>query len=328
MRLLLTLGVAALSCAAPRPLPAPPSEALVRFSGACDASGAVALDGWLFAVGDDEDNFLRIYDGRVGGPPVAKVDVSPMLGLSGGKKPPEVDLEAATGMGEVALWLASHGRKSSGKLDPARLKFFGTTRTAELTLVGEAYEHLLEDLLADPRLRPFGLEAAAAKPPKAEGGLNIEAMTESLDGQSVWIGFRSPLVDGKALLVPLLNPLEVISGQGARARLGEPVLLELQGRGLRSLSSWRGRYLLVAGSTAAGARSELYVWDGSAPPTRVPAPLEEFNPEAFVTPEGEDSILLLSDDGTRPVNGSECKRLKTPELKSFRGRRHRPDLGD
>lgn len=328
-RLLLLLIPAALSCAAPRPAPAPPAAGdLVTFTGACDASGAVVLDGWLFAVGDDEDNFLRIYDGDAGGPPVARVDVSPMLGLLGKKKPPEIDVEAATGMGDVALWLASHGRKSSGKLDPARLKLFATTRVSkasELQLVGSAYEHLLEDLLAQPRLSAFGLEAAAQRAPKEEGGLNIEAMTESLDGRFVWIGFRSPLIDGKALLVPLLNPLQVV--EGVRAQLGDPVLLELGGRGLRSLSTWRGRYLMIAGSTASGGRSALYAWDGASTPVPVPTALGDLNPEAFVTPEDQQTILLLSDDGTRPVGGSECKRLKAGEQKSFRGLRVRPGVG-
>lgn len=301
---------------------------MVVFEGTCDASGAVVLDGWLFAVGDDEDNYLRIYDGDAGGPPVAKVDVSPMLGLFGKKKAPEIDVEAATGMGDVALWLASHGRKSSGKLDPARMKLFATTRVAraaELQVVGAPYEHLLDDLLADPRLASFGLAEAAQKPPKEEGGLNIEAMTESLDGQFVWIGFRSPLVDGKALVVPLLNPLEVV--HGTRARLGDPVLLDLQGRGLRSLSTWRGQYLAIAGSTTSGGQSALYSWDGSRPPTEVPAALETLNPEAFVTPEDQSQILLLSDDGTQPVDGGECKRVKDPAKKFFRGLRVSPPMG-
>ena len=295
---------------------------VLSFQGACDASGAVVLSDWLFAVGDDEDNLLRIYDGARGGMPVASVDVSPMLGLFGKKRPPEMDLEAATGLGEVALWLASHGRTSSGRLDPARLQLFATSRVThaqQLVLIGEPYGHLLDDLLADPRLEPFGLRAAAELPPKAVGGLNLEAMTESLDGTSVLIGLRSPLVDGKAIVVPLINPLEVVGG--SRARLGDPLLLDLGGLGMRSLSTWRGSYLIAAGSTGSGVRSALFVWDGRGTPERIALELGDHNAEAFVTPERQDSILLLSDDGTRVIDGIECKRLKDPTRKSFRGLR-------
>lgn len=40
---------------------------------------------------------------------------------------------------------------------------------------------------------------------------------------------------------------------------------------------------------------------------------------AFVTSEARDEILLLSDDGTQLVGGVECKKLKDPSKKRFRG---------
>jgi hypothetical protein len=303
----------------------PAASDVLVFTGACDASGAVVLDEWLFAVGDDEDNILRVYDGRVGGAPVASIDVSPMLGLFGKKRPPELDVEAATGMGDLALWLTSHGRKSSGKLDPARLQLFATSRPAnahQVTVKGSPYVELLTDLLEDRRLEAFGLAEASTKPPKSEGGLNLEAMTETLKEGSVLIGFRSPIPHGKALVVPLLNPTEVVNG--ARARLGDPKLLDLGGRGMRSLSTWHGRYLIVAGSASSGGASVLFEWDGFGSPRQLPINLGDLNPEAFVTPESQASFLVLSDDGSRLVDGVECKRLKDPSRRSFRGLRVSP----
>ncbi len=150
------IGLLALTGCASTPARSPPDESLLTFEGAGDASGAVVLQDWLFAVGDDEDNFLRIYDGRVGGPPVAKVDVSAQLGLVGKRRAPELDIEAATGVGELALWLTSHGRNSSGKAAPARLRLFATTRPSDasgLELVGHPYATLLEDLIAHGGLR-------------------------------------------------------------------------------------------------------------------------------------------------------------------------------
>jgi hypothetical protein len=324
------VGVLATGCAARGVSEQPPaatalgaadSRAPVVFEGMCDASGAVALGGDQFVVGDDEDNILRVYDARRGGAPVKSVDLSPDLELPAKKKPPEADIEAATGLGARSFWLTSHGRNSSGKKQESRLRFFATEETdGGPKLVGHPYTQLLDDLLADPRLAPYGLAQAEPLPPKSPGGLNIEGMTAMADGRSLLIGFRSPLPQGKALVVPVLNPNEMVS-EGTRARLGEPRLLELGGLGIRSLSWWRGRYLIISGATAGGATSRLFTWRGGddAPVPVTEVDLTGLNPEAFFTPENADEILLLSDDGTVPVGGVECKRLKDPAKKRFRG---------
>ena len=65
---------------------------------------------------------------------------------------------------------------------------------------------------------------------EAEGGFNIEGLASTPEG-ALLIGLRNPLRHGRALLVPLLNPDEVI--EGGRARFGAPVELDLQQRGIR-----------------------------------------------------------------------------------------------
>src|SRR3954470_5180846 len=90
------------------PAAAPSASAdpdLVEFQGMCDASGAVPLGGDRFAVADDEDNVLRVYDAGRGGPPLHAVDISAALPLPHKKKTPETDLEAATRLGDLALWI-------------------------------------------------------------------------------------------------------------------------------------------------------------------------------------------------------------------------------
>ena len=304
------------------PLSAPEPEGTVVFEGSCDASGAVDLGAGRFVVADDEDNILRIYDARKGGRPLRTVDLSPSLALPMKKKPPETDIEAGSRLGNLAFWLTSHGRNSSGKKQPARLRFFATSAddADRVQLIGEPYTNLLEDLLAEPALKPYGLAEAEPLPPKEAGGLNIEGLTAMLDAPGMLIGFRSPLTQGRALVVPLLNP-EAVVREGVAARFGAPRLLDLGGLGIRSLSSWRGRYLIMAGATASGARSRLFTWKGG---DDTPVPVESvdlsrLNPEAFFTPDASDDILLLSDDGTVLREGVECKRQKEPALKRFRG---------
>ncbi|WP_225414414.1 DUF3616 domain-containing protein [Stigmatella hybrida] len=302
---------------------ASPSSKTLTFEGACDASGAVVLGQDAFIVGDDEDNMLRVYDSRSGGRPLHAADVSKALRVASGKNPsPETDIEAATDIPPLAFWLTSHGRKSSGKQDPNRFRFFATRASPDgqsLQLEGKPYTRLLEDLLAAPQLKGFGLASAAQRTPKEPGGFNIEGMTAMEDGKSLLIGFRNPLPEGKAITIALLNPVEMV--KGSPARLGEARLLDLEGLGIRSISWWRGQYLFIAGPSSSEGTSRLFTWDGKAgKPSRVEgADFTGLNPEAFVTFEDKEEILILSDDGTRLIDGTECKRLKDPAKKQFRG---------
>ena len=150
--------------------------------------------------------------------------------------------------------------------------------------------------------------------------MNIEALCPGPDS-SVWIGFRNPIVEGKALLVPLTNPHEITSGNAARARFGPPVELDLGGKGVRDMTSHRGKLYIVAGHHDSGGSSELFRWDGeSARPEKLFTwPENKWNAEAvFVAPEKGSDLLVLSDDGSRKMNGVECKELPE-QLRQFRG---------
>lgn len=287
----------------------------------CDASGAVPLSGGRFVVADDEDNILRVYDSTRGGAPTASVDVSEFLKMPRKKKPQEADIEAATSVDGMALWITSHGLNSKGKLQPGRFRLFATSLadSGAITPIGTPYESLLEDLLEAPQLAQLGLAAASKIAPKEQGGLNLEGMTERADNTSLFIGFRNPRPNQRAIVVPILNPRAIVEGQ--RASLGDPILLDLGGLGIRGLSFWRARYLVLGGAIASEAESRLYVWDGvSTSPTPVATDLNGFNPEGFVAYDDRESVLLLSDDGSALIDGEECKRLADPTRKRFRGR--------
>jgi len=310
----------------------PARRPVVHFEGACDASGAVPLDAHRFAVADDEDSVLRIYDAERGGPPLYTVDVSGELGLAtkqrkNKKKPkrdakprklPETDIEAATAIGERAYWITSHARTKSGKRDPARFRFFATALPREMNIqqpIGIPYTGLVDDMLSDPRLVALGLDRAVEVPP-TEGGLNIEGLTATPDGK-LMIGLRQPVTRGKAVVLTLENADAVL--QGAKAKFGAPALLDLGGLGVRALSWWRGSYWVVAGSGSTGPGSRLYRWNGTATPRLTEVNFGDLNPEGFFTPEARGEVLVLSDDGTRLVAGEPCKELANADQKRFRG---------
>jgi hypothetical protein len=312
-----------LAVANPGRLEASMPEPVVHY-GMCDASAVISLGHDLFVVGDDEDNALRLYSGSQPGPPLLSRDVSLFLGLRRGS---EVDIEASARVGERAYWISSHGTNVRGKKRLSRQRFFATSTglspegSIDLRPLGQPYRNLLQDLLREPRLARFGLAAAANRPPKTTGALSIEGLTATPEGHLL-IGFRNPIPQGRALLVPLLNPADLVEGRGP-ARFGNPILIPLNGLGIRSIDCWQGKYLIVGGTADGKGDSWLYEWDGTA---RAPRRIEEvrfggINPEAIaVIPHGEAAgdLLVVSDDGTVQVDCVDCKRLADSKQKRFR----------
>ena len=308
---------------APPPIPDSPEGALVTYTGMCDASAGVALNRELIVVADDEESILRVYDRSRGGSALQVLNLTSFLRRGRGGK--EADLEGSARMGDRIYWVSSHGRNAGGKVQTSRYRFFATRVALHdgrvfLQPEGRPYTQLLEDLLREPRLASLDLRRAAGLPPKSEGGLNIEGLCPGPDG-SLLLGFRNPVPTGKALVVPLLNPGDLLDGRPAR--FGPHRLLDLRGHGIRSLEQVEGRYLIVAGSWSGKGNSSLYVWDGTDnPPQPVEAPsLAGLNPEAISVfdREGTPWLHALSDDGTVKVGGVEAKRLQDPTLKKFRG---------
>jgi hypothetical protein len=289
--------------------------------GMCDASAVVPL-GQHFVVADDEDNILRVYSRNHGGTPTSTFDLSLFLQVD--SQSPEVDLEGAAPLGDRVYWISSHARNKNGKERVSRRRFFATTLsssngTVVIHPVGVPYRHLLADLLAEPRLKPFNLAAAARRAPKSRNSLNIEGLCATPEGHLL-LGFRNPIPNDRALLVPLLNPGELIEGKPAR--FGDARLLDLGGLGIRSLSQAGHRYFIIAGSYDGEGQSSLYEWNGGTDaPRKLPgAELAGLNPEAVecVTENGIKRLLVVSDDGTLKIGGKECKDVKDPNLKYFR----------
>ncbi len=289
------------------------------YFGMCDASAAVALNKDLFAVANDEDNSIRVYRSQEGSLPIRSFNLSLFLGVE--SKRPETDLEGAAWLGDRIFWITSHGRNHEGKYRRSRHYFFATRwNEAEqsLTPVGKPYQNLLVDLSRERRLKQFKLGAASALAPKLPGALNIEALCATPD-QHILIGFRNPIPRGQALIVPLLNPNDLLDGQ--RAQFGDPILLDLGGLGIRDLGYWQNRYIIVAGAFDAKGKSRLFQWaGGNAEPEPIQhVELEDFNAEAVIVyPDHRWPFQILSDDGILEIDGICCKKLTDPTQRRFR----------
>ena len=292
----------------------------MEFTGMCDASAAVAIDASTFVVASDEDNILRFYrHDSVEREPIQIFDLGPFLKLD--VKHPEADIEAAAQIGNRIYWITSHARNKKAKLRTSRYKFFATQIDAVagkfvVTFVGQPYESLVDDLITAPSLNRFALQQASRRGAKLEHSLNIEGLAAMPDG-SLLIAFRSPVPDGKALLVSLENPQEMVAGKAAR--LGDAILLHLQGRGIRAMAymDQLNAYIIIAGAFDSRNDFKVFTWSGrrSDDPLLIESvDLHGLHPETVIVyPHGKAIVQLLSDDGTRRVDSGRCKDADSTE---------------
>jgi len=295
---------------------------IIEYPEMCDPSAAVAISDTLFIVASDEDNVLRVYSRGSSSSP-QRFDLNSFL------KPdedyPEADIEGGTRIGDRIFWIASHGRNTKGKLRPGRHRLFATTVAIEgnkvtVIPVGLPYTKLLEDLAQTPTLRKYDLENASKKAPESKDGLNIEGLAATPQG-TLMIGFRSPIPGGKALIVPLDNPQQIVEGE--RAKFGPPIELSLNGLGVRSIEyrESQDRYLIVAGSYNDEGKVALFGWSGEPSDDAELIPEGKFGnlrPEAmFIYPGDLTAVQFLSDDGERKLEGVGFKE-KVPAKQRFR----------
>lgn len=289
------------------------------YEGLCDASAAVALDDDHFVVGDDETNTLYIFKRGV-------PDAKGHLPLSGAKGIPknkkEIDLEGAARVGERIYWIASHS-----KGEKKRRRFFMTEivpgSPPSLKLPTKVQKGLLDALITDERLDAFNMKAAAKKPDdKVKDGLSIEGLAGGPNG-SLLIGFRNPITNDMALIVPLENPDAFLDGD--EAKLGDPIELDLGGKGIRSLEFMDPGYLIVAGPSGNKGSFALYRWSGKAgdAPKALDVDIEGIRPEALFSIPGTGKVQLLSDDGRVSVGAIQCKDLGKAGKKKLMGFRSR-----
>ena len=280
--------------------------------GICDASAAVAVSANAFVVANDEKNHLHVYAKHKDGEAIqtfGKKELKNFLEIE--EWGDEIDTEGAARVGDRIYWITSHGRNKSAKFKDERHRLFATRIAAnsgefELVVVGKPYHRLLKDMWIYLKNHHTDVhETLIVAEPKApkKGGINIEGLAARPDG-SLIIGFRSPVRDQRAILIGIKNPDAVVD-YGAIPIFSDPILLDLCGRGIRSIEYWHQKdsFLIVAGPIGNGSSFQLWVWSGSAAAT--PKLLTEWTDEhraaeaLFVYPLG-NKVQILKDEGSRP----------------------------
>lgn len=250
--------------------PAPtPSGVSGIVPGACEASALVWVDGH-FVIGDNE--IKRSLPGMT-----AEGAPGPALALADTVD----DIEALVAAPGGVWVVGSQGRKNNGEADPERQRILWTGG-------GPAVSPVLTGCAP--------CAAAAARGPEA-GGVNVEGAF--LADAHLWLGLRSPLVDGKALVIALDTPA---NGPAPGApQVTQTLLLDLGGLGIRDVSPAPegGHYLLAGASDGARRTFRLFRWAG---PGSTPVPLE------VAVPDGVEGISVAADGTLTYVTDGDGKK--------------------
>jgi len=216
------------------------------------------------------------------------------------------DLEAlALDRAGVVYALTSHSRDDDGDEKKARDKLL-RFRIEDGRMVEPMLVRSLKPALA--AAHPVLAAAAGIPDVKTRGGFNIEAMEISADGQQLLVGFRSPLLDQRAIIACVENPAAIF-GRGEPPRIARDlVTLDLGGDGIRGLAYLPalGGYLVISGPVASQqVHFQLWFWSGhpGAQARRVSvAGLSGFEHAEGVSPaviDGRQQVIIVSDDGNR-----------------------------
>lgn len=290
----------------------------------CDASAVVVLEGGQLLVADDEVNTMRLYgaDGQV----ADRFHFEDLLGTE------EADIEGAARRGDVIYWVTSHGRNRRGERKWARHQLFSAIWSQQpggIDLRFRGRSGKLARALGNPArwkqarehegLIRLLAKATALSQEKARRlapqrmGLNIEALAFSPLG-GLMVGLRNPLLRGKAIVVELSNPAEVVE-RAEEPRFEGAYLLDLGGRGLRSMVRHNQGFILVAGPVDTETDFALFSWSGSR--TSVPRMMRRLPGGGGASPEGvamsRRGLVVVYDEGARLIDGEQCKHLSADQ---------------
>ncbi|MDP2028861.1 MAG: DUF3616 domain-containing protein [Thiobacillus sp.] len=216
------------------------------------------------------------------------------------------DLEGLTADRHGNIYaITSHSRNADGKQKKSRdrlVRFrIESDRIIDPIVVTGLKPALLE---AHPILHA----AAKIRDVKDDDGINIEALEISADQQNLLIGFRSPLLDNRALIATVENHAAMFEADEAIRISNALITLNLEGDGIRGMS-WLpalNTYLLISGPSSGGqVQFKLWRWSGQPdePALRLSVPgllgLEHAEGVCPAVIDGQPKIIFVSDDGSK-----------------------------
>jgi hypothetical protein len=281
------------------------SLSIGQFDDVYEPSGVVQLpDGRLLVVEDESKRALRILRVQQDGTLVANELLDTRIIKSLGRKLD--DLEGVSMDSRGYIWaITSHARTEKGKRQPDREQLVRFRIEGNNVTDFSVYGQLTDDILNSGVVKDLASTHGATKVNFAS--MNVEGLNFDKAQQRLLIGFREPTIDGKSLILAVENPRGLFE-RGESARFSyTPILLDLQGGGIRGLTydPILGSFLIVNEITGDDGRtySQLWSWSGNPAdrPEAVALPgivnLNNVEAVASVRINAEPRLVIMSDEG-------------------------------
>jgi hypothetical protein len=207
------------------------------------------------------------------------------------------DLEALTSDGNTIYGATSHSLNRTNKEKKSREKLM------MFEYVDGAIEdfHLYSDLKKDlythfPDIFKETLFGVST--------LSIEGLC--YEDESLIIGFRSPVPEGKAMLIAIENPREVFL-KDEKPRFSKPQFLNLNGLGIRDIvydTQKNGFWIIAGGSDERNSNFQLWYWDKKNSKLSIVKNHPEIGYGEGITIINKNSmkpaLLIVEDNGKKP----------------------------
>lgn len=265
-------------------------------------------DGRLLIVEDESERAINVMtlgdDGKLVGNPATDLNVIRSFGRN------LSDLEGLSTDDDGNIYaITSHSRNQDGERGSDREQLLRFRIEGNSATNIRSYT-VLVDALNDSAELKRSIEAQTGELINFDA-LNIEGLAYYKQAKQLLIGFREPKADALSLIITIDNPADVFDNQ-ADPQFGNPILLDLQGGGIRALSfdPVLATFLIVneIDNDLGGHYSQLWSWSGNQSDTpelvALPGIINLDNVESIdsITFLGEPRLLLLSDEGDEETN--------------------------
>ena len=136
--------------------------------------------------------------------------------------------------------------------------------------------------------------------------LDIEGLAYDNSTHSLLLGLRSPMAGKSSVIVPIINPEAMFTNKEAPV-FGQPIFLDLNGGGIRSLyfDPVLGVFVIAneINDPAGNKQAQIWTWTGDAKDKPIKIDTPELDPlqniEAIdtITANGTIKMIFMADEG-------------------------------
>jgi len=283
-----------------------------QFSNIYEPSGAISLnDGKVLLVEDESKQGLQLIEVHKDGTveELSKPKMSQKAKTIFKNK--IRDLEGATSNGKNQIYvITSHTTNKTRKHKVPREQIVRFDYNQGAISEVKLYHGLLNSL---KEIHPQFKEILSTKEKVSrKNEINIEALTWDKKEKTLLIGMRSPLIEGKAVVVALKNPDDIFDKK-KEPKLDKPILLDLEGDGIRGMS-WdekkQGYWIIAGDSGKRKAEFSLWFWDKKNNSLTINEKVTDLGYAEGITNIKNLGLFVVKDDGSLETHGANYSIIK------------------